>query len=143
MIFTGKQILESQELKDFLHNCDSKVTMIEWADGSITDGSRREMYIQYISEYDGPNEDKKLYIVDGLWSEAIRENMTLNIETPDTDLYNVFNTTEAAILWGKDESTIRKAIQNGKFEQWSDYRKSGRITLITRRAMERVYGKLN
>lgn len=59
----------------------------------------------------------------------------------DSALFKVYTTTEAAQLWGFNESTVRKAIQNGKFKLGIDYRKAGRVTFITKEAMERVYGE--
>ena len=58
----------------------------------------------------------------------------------DSTLFKVYTTTEAAQLWGFNESTVRKAIQNGKFKLGIDYRKAGRVTLITKEAMVKVYG---
>lgn len=58
------------------------------------------------------------------------------------ELYNIYTSTEAALKWGLNESTVRKAIQTGKFNLGSEYRKAGRVTLITKEAMERVYGGL-
>lgn len=60
----------------------------------------------------------------------------------DLDIYNVMTVNEAAELWGKTEGAIRAAIKAKKFILGVDYRKAGRITLITREAMERVYGEL-
>jgi len=57
-------------------------------------------------------------------------------------LNNVMTAKEAAELWGKTEGAIRAAIKAKKFILGVDYRKAGRITLITREAMEKVYGKL-
>lgn len=48
---------------------------------------------------------------------------------------------EAAEMWGISEGTIRSAIKSKKFIPGVDYRKAGRITLITIEAMERVYGE--
>lgn len=138
MKLTGKQILESEGLQELLLNCQSRVMEIQWHDGSTSSGYGREIYIENVDVF----ENKVISVAEGLWSEPIKENMTLTIENPDVDLYKVFTPTEAAVLWGKEESAIRKAIQNGKFEQWVDYRKAGRITLITKEAMERVYGEL-
>lgn len=56
-------------------------------------------------------------MIDGLWSEKIKDDMTLVIEDPNTNLYSVFTTTEAALIWKKEESTIRKAISNCKFQK--------------------------
>ncbi|WP_142415389.1 helix-turn-helix domain-containing protein [Hathewaya massiliensis] len=142
MKLTGKQILESKELQELLQSFQSRVLAIKWGDRSVSDGRNRNIYVEKVGEFNELSENKTISVVEGLWSEPIRENMVLTIEDPDIDLYRVYTTTEAALLWGKDESTIRKAIQNGKFEQWFDYRKAGRITLITKDAMERVYGKL-
>lgn len=62
--------------------------------------------------------------------------------TGNGSLFNIYTTTEAALIWGLNESTVRKAIQKGKFKLGFEYRKAGRVTLITKEAMERVYGEL-
>ena len=56
------------------------------------------------------------------------------------EINNVMTVSEAAEIWGITEGAIRKAIKSGKFIPSIDYRKSGRITLICREAMMRVYG---
>jgi len=65
----------------------------------------------------------------------------LDIEI-DNDLDNVLTVTEAAEMWGLTEGAIRNSIKNRKFILGIDYRKAGRITLITKRSMERIYGEL-
>ena len=57
-------------------------------------------------------------------------------------LNNVMTAKEAAEIWGITEGAIRAAIKAKKFATGVDYRKAGRITLITKEAMEKVYGKL-
>jgi hypothetical protein len=47
---------------------------------------------------------------------------------------------EAAALWGLDDSTVKKACQAGRFEP-HEARKTGKVWLITRSGMERVYGQ--
>ena len=54
----------------------------------------------------------------------------------------VMTVSEAANMWNISEGTIRAAIKRGKFVKDIDYRKAGRITLITKDAMERVYGNV-
>ena len=56
------------------------------------------------------------------------------------EINNVMTVSEAAEIWGITEGAIRKAIKSGKFIPNIDYRKAGRITLICREAMERIYG---
>ena len=55
------------------------------------------------------------------------------------EINNVMIVSEAAEKWGITEGAIRKAIKSRKFIPSIDYRKAGRITLICREAMERVY----
>lgn len=57
-------------------------------------------------------------------------------------LKEIMTATEAAQKWKLAEGTIRAAIKANKFIPGVDYRKAGRITLITKSAMERVYGEL-
>ena len=53
----------------------------------------------------------------------------------------IMTVSEASEIWGLAEGTIRAAIKNNRFTENYDYRKSGRITLITKEAMLRVYGE--
>ena len=60
-------------------------------------------------------------------------------------LEDVLTASEAANLYGMDESTLRRACsgQKGYPPRFHDgeFRKSGRVWLITRGAMDRVYGR--
>ena len=131
MKFAGKEILENEELMEFLLNSDLRVFEIRWDDGSITSGYGKDIYVDNVND--------KLSLVEGLWSEPIRNNIELTLEFPNLDLYKVFTLSEAAAIWGKDESTLRRALS--KFYQFKEYRKAGRITLIEKEAMIRVYGE--
>lgn len=131
MKFTGKEILENEELMEFLLSSNLRVLEIRWYDGSITSGYGKEIYVENVND--------KLSLVEGLWSEPIRNNIELTFEFPNLDLYKVFTLSEAAAIWGKDESTLRRSLS--KFHQFKEYRKAGRITLIEKEAMIRVYGE--
>jgi len=52
----------------------------------------------------------------------------------------VLSLQEAAEIWKRDDSVLRRAISSGKFEP-NEYRKTGRNYIILKSAMERVYGK--
>ena len=56
------------------------------------------------------------------------------------EINNVMTVSEAEEIWGITEGAIRKDIKCDKLIPGIDYRKGGRITLICRDAMERVYG---
>ena len=65
------------------------------------------------------------------------------ISTPlQVSLNDVFTAQEAAVLWNITEGAIRKAIASKRLIIGIDYRKAGRITLVSREAMERLYGDL-
>lgn len=55
-------------------------------------------------------------------------------------LYQVYTATEAAVMWGLHESTVRKAILAGKFVENVEYRKAGSVSLVTYQAMVNHYG---
>ena len=100
-----------------------------------------------IKTYKEANVDKDTFMViekpDGTYLvKKVCELFTVDVRC-DNNLFNVMTTTEAALKWGLSESTVRKAIQKNKFKFGQEYRKSGRITLITKDAMERVYGELH
>lgn len=65
------------------------------------------------------------------------------ISTPlQVSLNDVFTAQEAAALWNITEGAIRKAMSSKRLIIGVDYRKAGRITLVSREAMERLYGEL-
>lgn len=51
----------------------------------------------------------------------------------------VYTAAEAGELWNLGTSTVKRACQTGRFAPW-EARKSGGTWLVTRAAMERVYG---
>lgn len=58
------------------------------------------------------------------------------------DIDNVLTAQEAATKWGITEGAIRKAIASKRLIIGIDYRKAGRITLVSKEAMKRLYGEL-
>lgn len=46
---------------------------------------------------------------------------------------------EAAELYGREESTLRRAISNGKLVEGEDCKKFGKQWVIKKSSMERVY----
>ena len=104
----------------------------------LTDTLSVSGYIKCINKDEGDYE----YIVD---DEAIIYNPSVGILLESKELKfeidEVMTVNEAAEIWGKAESTIRLAINSKKFIPGVDYRKAGRITLITRDAMKRIYGE--
>lgn len=69
------------------------------------------------------------------WSFYIEERI---------NLLDVITLKEAAELWGKDSSTLRRTIPNSKIlQEGIDYRRTDKVWLIRKSAMEKVYGKLD
>ena len=79
-----------------------------------------------------------------------RDNIAIHhLEISATPLYNtspvltqVFTFSEAAELWNIDSSTLRHRVTSEKLLDGIDYKKSGKVWLITKSAMERLYGVL-
>jgi len=61
--------------------------------------------------------------------------------TFDTVVHEAMTFAEASKLWGLSDSTLRKAKHDGRFED-GEIRQSGGVWLVTRAAMERLYGEL-
>lgn len=57
-------------------------------------------------------------------------------------LNEVYTMQEIAQLYNLSEGTLRYNIRTGKFQEDKDFRRSGRIILILKSAMEREYGNL-
>ncbi len=55
-------------------------------------------------------------------------------------LNEVYTLSEAAIEYGIVEGTLRAAIKNERIKP-EEWRKAGRITLVTRAAVERLWGR--
>lgn len=56
------------------------------------------------------------------------------------EINNVMTLAEAAEIWDKTEGALRAAIKSNKLIKGVDYRKSGRITLISKDSIHRLYG---
>ena len=54
---------------------------------------------------------------------------------------DIMTMKEAAEAFGIVEGTIRAGIKRGKLIEGVDYRKAGKITLVTRSSIEREWGK--
>jgi len=55
-------------------------------------------------------------------------------------LHSVMTFSEATERWGLGESTLRAMVRDNRLEENRDYRKSGKVWLITDVAMIKLYG---
>lgn len=62
--------------------------------------------------------------------------------TKENELYKVLTFSEASAKWNLNESTLRKAVNTDRLIEGEDYRKSGKVWLIRKETMEKLYGKL-
>lgn len=81
---------------------------------------------------------EKLQILSTDLAVEIMDNVVCDGENSVLD--SVLSLREAAELYSKDDSTLRKAIADGRFSP-NEYRKTGRNYIITKEGLERVYGK--
>ena len=56
------------------------------------------------------------------------------------NISEVLTFSEAAEIWNIDPSTLRHRVTGEELQEGLDYRKSGKVWLITKNAMERLYG---
>ena len=135
MNYSGLQILNSIELQNLFISNKARVLEIIDNNIDITNKLGDNIHISKVND--------SLFLAGELQSEIITPEMTITFSdlelTVDSELYHVYTSTEAAKLWDKDESTVRRAIMNERFVQGVDYRKAGRISLITKDAMIRVF----
>ena len=57
------------------------------------------------------------------------------------NIKTVLTFAEASHRWGLNDSTLRKLVNTNKLHENIDYRKSGKVWLITEEAMLKVYGE--
>jgi hypothetical protein len=60
--------------------------------------------------------------------------------TSPNNISEVLTFSEAAEIWNIDPSTLRHRVTGEELQEGLDYRKSGKVWLITKKAMERLYG---
>lgn len=146
MRIMGAEIINSKNLQNKVLN--KKLLKVIYSPGYETDFNETESFLNYSKEnnhiFNVEQGDLCICQKDTCWLRKLSPEYVLLFEDDieiESELYNIYNITEASLLWGKQQSTIRKAIKSNKFIEGIEYRKSGRIVLITRKAMERVYGK--
>ncbi len=78
------------------------------------------------------------------WNDDIDlscDELFFNGETIKTPFDNLIALSDATILWGLNESTLRKAISYNKLREGIDVMKYGKQWIITMEAMVREYGE--
>ena len=78
------------------------------------------------------------------WNDDIDlscHELYFNGEIIKTPFDNLIALSDATIIWGLNESTLRKAISYGKLQEGVDVMKYGKQWIITMEAMVREYGE--
>lgn len=126
-----------QETKDwFLERCNC----VDGVTGNDAKEGECIVDLDFNLSIAGKIKDEELIIKDSAVIYACCDD-TEDIEF-NSSLDDVLTVTEAAEKWGITEGAIRLAIKSRRFIKGIDYRKAGRITLITKSSMERVYGEI-
>ena len=157
-------------LKDMLDKANINYLEINnlevWEGNTFNGGSTYDLYIYNHSEYGriiaattgigcGDDIDEEILYIKLEEKEAIdlREikEIILDNETLSKDfrkalgyfpLNRIYTFAEATQLWGLADSTLRKVVATtNKLNEGIDYRKSGKVWLITEQAMKRLYGE--
>lgn len=64
----------------------------------------------------------------------------LSSEIMKDSLHSVMTFAEATVRWGLGSTTLRSMTGDGRLEEGKEYRKSGKVWLITEAAMIKLYG---
>lgn len=78
------------------------------------------------------------------WNDDIDlscDELYFNGKMIKTPFDNLIALSDATIIWGLNESTLRKAISYGKLQEGVDVMKYGKQWIITMEAMVREYGE--
>lgn len=90
------------------------------------------------------DESADVMLFDGLDSSNIKihhiEIMPVTTLPSTNPISEIYTFSEAAEIWGIDPSTLRHRVTSADLICGSDYKKSGKVWLITKSAMERLYG---
>lgn len=84
------------------------------------------------------------YFADNLKDEDVEDIFVLLPDYVDIKkecINDILTLKEAASIWNKDTSTIRRRIISNKLKEGIAYRKSGSTWLITRESMLKLYGE--
>ena len=71
--------------------------------------------------------------------DAIFYNPEEGVILENEKFKDLISLKDAAILFGRDESTLRRNIKNGLFKEWEDCIKFGKQWVFDIKALERVY----
>ena len=90
------------------------------------------------------DESADVMLFDGIDSSNIKihhiEIMPVTTLPSNNPISEIYTFSEAAEVWGIDPSTLRHRVTSAELISGSDYKKSGKVWLITKSAMERLYG---
>ncbi|WP_346905947.1 helix-turn-helix domain-containing protein [Clostridium sp.] len=75
------------------------------------------------------------------FDETLLTDTISNYLKKPVHITRVMTFAEATERWGLADSTLRKLVTTDKLQEGIDYRKSGKVWLITEEAMKRVYGE--
>lgn len=97
-------------------------------DNSVTDG------VEWLLEYAEFMSKEEIL-------EALNNHINCGCNEPVQLLTEVYTFAEATMRWGLADSTLRKLVTTDKLVEGIDYRKSGKVWLISENAMIKIYGE--
>lgn len=148
-VFEGNRIITSDdnEFKNIVEKYSINIHFSKWyvkdqnefIDNCIEE-KKFSIYDTFFIEFD--SENKKIKWIgldrekDSLGSVTLYDNSKLKHSV----LKEVMTFAEATKEWGLGESTLRSTVKTDRLQEGVDYKKSGKVWIITRDAMIREYG---
>lgn len=120
-------------------------TKYNFYDYNKNNGQRTLVCVTYIGYGDESAEEGIIFYLDNdeIYDiEDVCEQIRNYNELIEKRIFNNYYTfSEASEKWGLGESTLRSTVKTARLVEGIDYRKSGKVWLITQKAMYRVYGE--
>lgn len=96
----------------------------------------------FIVQLDSKNENIQWIGIDNEGDSYGAITLYKNSNLRNSILKEVMTFAEASQKFNLGESTLRSSIRTDRFVEGVDYKKSGKVWIITKEAMERVYGEI-
>lgn len=147
--FEGNRIIikNDKELADIINKFGINIYYSKWYVNdqeefikNCIEEKKISIYDTYFIELDAENQKIKWIGLDKEEDSFGAVTFYDNSKLKRSVLKEVFTFKEASEKWGLGESTLRSTVKTDRLTEGIDYKKSGKVWIITKEAMIREYG---
>ena len=150
-VFEGKTIItkDDEELRSIVNEYEMNMYCAKWDIenkeefiNNCIEEKKFSVYDTYFIELNSDNTKIKWVGLDSESDSIGSVTFYNNDKVKRSILKEVMTFAEASQKFNLGESTLRSSIRTDRFVEGVDYKKSGKVWIITKEAMERVYGEI-